>query len=69
MINKREVCRRLIKYMVLTLTIAFACFKLIKTKLTNKEVLLICLLSGTTYCLLDVLSPSIQLKIDKQCGI
>lgn len=69
MFNKREVARRLMKYILLVLIVAFACFKLIKTKLSNNEILLISLLAGSIYCLLDIVSPSINLKIDKNCGI
>ena len=67
--NIREVLRRLIKYLVLVLIVAFSCFTLVKTKLTHFEIMLISLTAGMMYNILDLLSPSINLKIDKNCGI
>jgi hypothetical protein len=67
--NIREVLRRLIKYLILVLIVAFACFTLVKNKLSNYEIMLIALTSGMVYNILDIVSPSINLKIDKNCGI
>jgi len=69
MANIREILRRLIKYLIMVLVVGFACFTLIKTKLTNYEIILISLTAGMVYNILDLLSPSINLKIDKTCGI
>ena len=68
MTNIREVLRRLVKYLILVLIVAFACFTLIKTKLNNYEIILISLTAGMVYNILDLVSPSIHLKIDKNCG-
>ena len=68
MTNIREVLRRLAKYLILVLIVAFACFTLIKNKLTNYEIMLVSLTAGMVYNVLDLVSPSIQLKIDKNCG-
>ena len=43
MTNIREVLRRLVKYLILVLIVAFACFTLIKNKLSNYEIMLISL--------------------------
>jgi len=67
--NVREVMRRLIKYLIMVLVVAFACFTLVKTSMTNFEIVLIALVSGMVYNVLDLMSPSIHLKIDKTCGI
>jgi len=67
--NIREVMRRLIKYVIMVLVVAFACFTLVKTSMTNFEIILIALISGMIYNILDLMSPSIDLKIDKTCGI
>tara|TARA_B110001469_G_C9624105_1_gene311337 strand:+ start:739 stop:945 length:207 start_codon:yes stop_codon:yes gene_type:complete len=67
--NIREVMRRLIKYLIMVLVVAFACFTLVKTSMTNFEIILIALISGMIYNVLDLMSPSIDLKIDKTCGI
>ena len=70
MTNIREILRRLIKYLILVLIVAFACFTLIKTsKLSNYEIVLISLTSGMVYNILDIVSPSINLNINKDCGI
>ena len=66
--NIREVLRRLVKYLILVLIVAFACFTLIKNKLSNYEIMLISLTAGMVYNILDLVSPSIKLKIDKNCG-
>jgi hypothetical protein len=68
MTNIREILRRLVKYLILVLIVAFACFTLIKNKLTNYEIMLISLTAGMVYNILDLVSPSIHLKIDKNCG-
>ena len=67
--NIREVMRRLIKYLIMVLVVGFACFTLIKTNITHYEIFLIALVSGMVYNILDLISPSIDLKIDKTCGI
>ena len=69
MTNIREIIRRLVKYLVLVLVVAFVTFSLLKTRATNFEVVLIALTGGFVFNLLDLVSPSISLKIDKNCGI
>ena len=61
--NLKEVLRRLVKYLILVLTLGFV-IKSIK-KLNNYEIIKICLLTGLIYCILDVVSPSIKLKLNK----
>ena len=68
MINSREVIRRLMKYLVLVITLGFYSFSNFKNKLNNKEILLTAMMAGALYCILDLISPSIQLKIDNKCG-
>ena len=69
MTNIREVIRRLVKYLVLVLVVAYVTFSVLKNKVTNFEVVIIALTSGFVFNLLDLVSPSINLKIDKTCGI
>ena len=64
MTNIREVLRRLIKYLILVLIVAFACYTLVKNKLNHFEILIISLTSGMVYNILDIVSPTINLKID-----
>lgn len=73
MINSREVIRRLIKYLVLVLVVALSSFIiLVKGNVMlgiEKEIFIVSIISGATFALLDLMSPSIQLKIDKKCGV
>ena len=62
MINSREVIRRLMKYLVLVITLGFYSFSNFKNKLNNKEILLTAMMAGALYCILDLISPSIKLK-------
>ena len=68
MINSREVVRRLMKYLILVITLGFYSYSNFNNKLNNKEILFIAIMGGSIYCILDLMSPSIQLKIDKKCG-
>ena len=61
--NLKEVLRRLVKYLILVLTLGFV-IKSVK-KLNNYEITKICLLTGLIYCILDVVSPSIKLELNK----
>ena len=64
MTNIREVLRRLIKYLILVLIVAFSCYTLVKNKLDNFEIIIISLTSGMVYNILDIVSPTINLKIN-----
>ena len=66
MINIREVIRRLVKYIILVLIIGFACYSIPKNRLDNMEIVWIMLVSGMMYNILDLITPSINLKIIKQ---
>ena len=65
MINIREIIRRLIKYIILVLVIGFACYSIPKHKIENMEIFWIMLVSGMMYNILDLITPSINLKILK----
>lgn len=65
MINIREIIRRLIKYIILVLVIGFACYSIPKNKIENMEIFWIMLVSGMMYNILDLITPSINLKILK----
>ena len=60
--NLKEILRRLVKYLILVLTLGFI-IKSVK-KLNNYEITKICLLTGLIYCILDVVSPSIKLELN-----
>ena len=63
-INVREVARRTIKYLVLVLTVCYSGLSL-KKKLTIEEIGHLGLIAGLCYCLLDILSPSLDIVKDK----
>ena len=60
--NIKEVCRRLVKYLVLVLSVGF--LLKMNNKLNNYEILIILVSTGLIYCILDIVSPSINLVID-----
>ena len=62
MINHREVIRRLIKYSILVLLVAFASKTVPKASLSSIEVLYIGVVAATTFAVLDMVSPTIYIK-------
>ena len=65
-INIREILRRLVKYIVLVLVVGVTSYSVPENKITNNEIIWIALLSGLTYCILDIITPTIKLTIEKQ---
>jgi hypothetical protein len=63
MINYREVLRRLLKYIILVLISGSSIFIIPKNKLTNREIIYISLIIGMVFCLLDIITPSIQIIV------
>ena len=66
MINIREVIRRLIKYLVLVLVVAFAAVSVPKNRIDNMEVLWIAVIAGIMFSILDSVTPSIKINIEKK---
>jgi len=66
MINIREVIRRLIKYLVLVLVVAFASYSIPQNKLQTQEVLWIAIIAGIMFSILDSVTPSIKIHIEKK---
>ena len=62
MINHREVIRRLIKYSIIVLLVAFASKIVPKASLSSIEVLYIGIVAATTFAVLDMVSPTIFIK-------
>jgi len=62
MINHREVIRRLIKYFIVVLLVAFASKTVPKAVLSSIEVLYIGIVAATTFAVLDMVSPTIYIK-------
>ena len=66
MLNIREIIRRFVKYIIMVLVVGFACYSFCQDKTTkNREIVYVALVSGITYCILDIITPSINLKINK----
>ena len=63
MINYREILRRLLKYIILVLISGSSIFIIPKNKLTNREIIYISLIIGMVFCLLDIITPSIQIIV------
>lgn len=66
MLNIREVIRRTLKYLVLVIIVGFSAHSIPNTKMENKELLLISLIAGMTFCIIDTLSPSIKILVSKK---
>ena len=66
MINIREVIRRLIKYAVLVLVVAFAAYTVPENKLKNNEIVWIAIIAGIIFSILDSVTPSIKIHIEKK---
>jgi hypothetical protein len=66
MINIREVIRRIIKYLVLVLVVAFAAFSVPENKLKHMEVFWIAVIAGIIFSILDSVTPSIKIQIEKK---
>ena len=64
-LNIREILRRLLKYVILVLVVAVTLYNIPEQKVTHSEIIWICLLTGLTFCILDIVTPSIYLSINK----
>lgn len=66
MINYREVLRRLLKYIVLVLISGSAIYVIPKNKINNNEIIYISLIIGLVFCILDIVTPSIQIIVKNE---
>ena len=66
MINYREVLRRLLKYIVLVLISGSAIYVIPKNKINNIEIIYISLIIGMVFCILDIVTPSIQIIVKNE---
>ena len=64
MVNYREVLRRLLKYIVIVLITGSAIYVIPKNKINNKEIIYISLITGMVFCILDIITPSIQIIVE-----
>ena len=65
MINFREIIRRFLKYLILVLVLGFSVYTIPKNKISNTELLWVILITGMTFCILDIVTPSIQIIVNK----
>ncbi len=65
MINFREIIRRFLKYLILVLVLGFSVYTIPKNKVSNTELLWVILITGMTFCILDIVTPSIQIIVNK----
>ena len=66
MINYREVLRRLLKYIILVLISGSAIYVIPKNKINNNEIIYISLIIGMVFCILDIVTPSIQIIVKNE---
>lgn len=65
MINFREVLRRFLKYLILALVSLVSIYSIPEKKPDMNELLKISTIIGITYCLIDIVTPSIQIIVNK----
>lgn len=66
MLNIREVIRRLLKYAVLVIVVGFACYSIPDTRPSNMEIVWIALIAGMVFSILDSVTPSIKIHVEKK---
>ena len=66
MLNIREIVRRLLKYTVLVIVVGFAGFSIPKSPPTNTEIIWIALIAGMIFSILDSVTPSIKIHVEKK---
>ena len=66
MLNIREIVRRLLKYTVLVIVVGFAGFSIPKRPPTNTEIIWIALIAGMIFSILDSVTPSIKIHVEKK---
>jgi hypothetical protein len=66
MLNIREVVRRLLKYAVLVVIVGFSAHSIPKQTLQTMEVVWIALIAGMVFSILDSVTPSIKIHVEKK---
>ena len=69
MINIREIIRRLLKYVILVLICGTSIYIIPKNKVSNMEIIYISLIVGMVFCILDIITPSIQINVNNDNDI
>lgn len=58
--NIIEIFKRTFKYLIITLAVAFASNNIPKQKLESKEILLISIVAGCVFAIIDMFAPSVS---------
>ena len=66
MINIREVLRRLLKYAVMVIIVGFATYSIPNKPPSNTEIIWISLISGMVFSVIDSVTPSIKIHVEKK---
>jgi hypothetical protein len=66
MLNIREVVRRLLKYAVLVVIVGFSSHSIPKQTPQTMEVVWIALIAGMVFSILDSVTPSIKIHVEKK---
>ena len=66
MINYREILRRLLKYIIIVLISGSSIYVIPKNKINNRELIYITLIIGMVFCILDIVTPSIQIVVKNE---
>ena len=66
MLNYREILRRLLKYIVLVLISGSSIYIIPKIKINNNDIVYISLIIGMVFCILDIVTPSIQIIVNNK---
>ena len=66
MINLREIIRRFLKYLILVLILGFSVQNIPSQRPNISETFYIVVIAGMTFCILDIVTPSIQITVNKE---
>ena len=66
MINIREVIRRLLKYAVMVIIVGFATYSIPNKSPSNTEIIWISLIAGMVFSVIDSVTPSIKIHVEKK---
>ena len=66
MINYREILRRLLKYIIIVLISGSSIYVIPKNKINNRELIYITVIIGMVFCILDIVTPSIQIVVKNE---
>lgn len=68
--NAMEIFKRTFKYLIITLSVAFAANNIPKQNLESKEILLISIIAGCVFAIIDMFAPSVSnttiVSVDKK---